>query len=49
MKIERRFEGKREEMQHRTRYESVDIKEFERISMVVMGNQINNQSNNQAH
>ena len=47
MKMENRFERKIEEMRHRIRYESVEIKEFEGIRMVVMNNQINNQLNNQ--
>ena len=45
--MENRFESKIEEMRHRIRYESVEIKKFEGIRMVVMNNQINNQLNNQ--
>ena len=47
MKIERRFEGKREEMRHMILSKKVEIKEFEGIRMVVMYNHINNQLNNQ--
>ena len=47
MKIESRFEGKREEMRHIMLSEKVEIKEFEGIRMVVMDNQVNHQLYNQ--
>ena len=47
MKIERRLEGKREEMRHMKLSKKGDIKELEGIRMVVMDNQINNQLSNQ--
>lgn len=46
--MENRFESKREEMRHMTLDKKTDIKEFEWIRMVVMGNQVHNQLNNQA-
>ena len=47
MKIENRFESKREEMRHMTLDKKTDIKEFGGICLVVMYNQNNNQLNNQ--
>ena len=47
IKIEIKFGSKREEMRHMNLSKKVDIKEFERICMVVMDNQVNNQLNNQ--
>ena len=47
MKLESRFEGKREEMRHMILCKKVEIKEFDGIHMVVMDNQVNNRLTNQ--
>ena len=49
IKIESKFGSKREELRHMILDKKTDIKEYERIHMVVMDNQINNQLSNQVN